>query len=227
MAAVVLAWDFNGNTGSEATVNATTNNLSPTLVAVSRGSGLNGNNYSNSFNSNDFEVGGIILGAATNGDFLQFNFTVPTNTVLSLSGIDVNFRRSGTGPNNFLWQYSVGSGFNDIGSVLSFTNTATNGVAQPTINLSGIGSLQSMVSGTNVTFRLLGAGATGSTGAFSLGRLSGNDLVLNGTVTAVPEPSSLASGLALLTLFAFVKIRRSGLRATRERLIASRSISLA
>ncbi len=116
----------------------------------------------------------------------------------------------------FIWQYNVGSGFNNVGLSFSFATSNSNGVAQPTINLNGIGSLQNMAAGTNVTFRLLGAEANSGSGTFAFGRLAGDDLALSGTVTAVPEPSPLAFGLALLSLFAFVKIRQRGLRAPRE-----------
>jgi hypothetical protein len=190
-AALILGWDFNGGAGTETSVNATTQNLSGAAVAVTRGSGVSGSALANSFNSTSYTVGGTIGNAAANGDFLQFSFVVPTNTTVSLSDLDANFRRSSTGPDAFLWQYDVGGGFVDIGSSFLFTDTNTNGVNQTDVLLSGISALQNIAAGTNVSLRVLGAGATNSGGTFALGRLTGDDLVLNGTVSAIPEPTSL------------------------------------
>ena len=39
-AALILGWEFNGNGGGETSVNATTQNLGGSPVAVTRGSGL-------------------------------------------------------------------------------------------------------------------------------------------------------------------------------------------
>ena len=46
--------------------------------------------------------------------------------------------------------------------------------------------MQDVASGTTVTFRLYGWGATNSLGTFAIGRLAGNDLSLGGTVTLAP-----------------------------------------
>ncbi len=89
-AAVVLGWEFDGTVGALSTADATTNNLSASPVTLSRGSGLVASSYANSFSSSSFTNSGAIADAVTNGDFLQFNFFVPTNTVLSLSAIDAN-----------------------------------------------------------------------------------------------------------------------------------------
>jgi len=190
--AALIAWDFDGLAGNEASVNATTQNISGSSIALTRGSGLSAAALANSFNSSSWVVGGALDDATSAGDYLQFSFTVPTLSTASLTELDANFRRSSTGPSNFLWQYDVGSGFTNIGSSFSFTDTATNGIAQPELDLSGISALQNMAAGTNVSFRLLGAGASNAGGTFALGRLSGDDLALNGSVTAIPEPTSLA-----------------------------------
>lgn len=192
-AGLILGWDFNGNLGNETSVNATTQNLSGAPAAITRGGGLAAATLGNSFSSSNWNNGGTIGTAAANGDYLQFDFVVPTGSLLSLSGIDANFRRSasGTGPNTFLWQYDVGSGFFDIGSSFNYSGTTDSGDAQPAVDLSGVGALQNIAGGTSVAFRLLGAGATNTGATFALGRLSGDDLALNGTVTAIPEPTTL------------------------------------
>jgi len=55
------------------------------------------------------------------------------------------------------------------------------------------------ITGT-VTFRLYGWGATNAGGVFGLGRLSGNDLAIGGSLTAIPEPSTYAAIVGVLAL---------------------------
>lgn len=208
---LILGWEFSGNAGNESSVNATTQNLGGSPVAVTRGGGLTASTLSNGFSSSGWNVGGTLSSAQTDGDYLQLSFVVPTGSLVSLSAIDANFRRSasGTGPNTFLWQYDIGGGFFDIGSSFTYTGTLDSGEAQPTVDLSGIGALQNLASGTNVSLRLLGAGATNTGATFALGRLPGDDLALSGTVVSVPEPASLAlCGIASMTYVAVGWSRR-------------------
>ncbi len=197
---LILGWEFNGNTGSEVSVNATTNLLgSP--VAVTRGSGLTASALANAFSSDSWTNGGTVGNATANGEYFEFGFTVPDNYLLSLSTLDANFRRSGNGPSTFLWQYSLGGSFFDIGTNIIYTSSASTGTNMNDVLLSGITSLQNIAAGTDVTFRLLGASA-GSSGTFAFGRLAGNDLSLDGTFTAVPEPGTMTlCGLGAAGMF--------------------------
>ena len=186
--AQVLAWDFNTNLGNEVTVNATTQNANLSISSVSRGPGLLVSALANSYSSTDFSLNGTFTDATTNGDYLQFAVNAVAGFKVSLSTLDANFRRSGTGPNTFQWQYSL-DGFAtagvNIGAAISYTLNPTNGTAQTPIDLSVIAALQNVLNTTTVTFRLYGYGATATGGTFALGRLAGNDLAIGGTVASV------------------------------------------
>lgn len=193
----LAAWDFNGNTGSEVSVNATTNSANLLTSTITRGAGLVAASKANSFNSNNFTISGIKSDAITNSDYLQITISPQTNYEVSLSTLDANFCRSSTGPNTFQWQYSL-DGFStigiDFGAEISYTGTETNGLAQTQINLSNIPVLQNVNFGHTITLRLYGWGATGSSGSFSLGKLSGDDLSINGADQSLPVELSLWNG---------------------------------
>jgi hypothetical protein len=179
----IAAWDMGGLAGNEVTVNATTNDANLNTSILSRGSGLNPTALGNAFSSNNFTADGTEAGAIANNKFLQFQIAANSGYKVSLTSLDANFRRSGTGPNSFRWRYSLnGVDFFDISGVISYTGTATGGNAQTQINLSSISALQDVESGTSITIRLYGWGASATTGTFAIGRISGNDLAIGGTV---------------------------------------------
>ncbi|WP_370225893.1 T9SS type A sorting domain-containing protein [Mesoflavibacter sp.] len=178
----ITAWDTNGLSGNEVTFNATTQDTNLNVSTLSRGSGISPSNLADAFSSNNFTLSNSQALAIANDDYLQFNISAVSGYKLSLSSLDVNFRRSNTGPDNFLWRYSLdGTNFIDIGSSFVYNLSPTNGTAQTQIDLSVIPELQNVFN-TTITFRLYAWGATGSTGSFSIGRLSGNDLEINGLV---------------------------------------------
>jgi hypothetical protein len=192
----ILAWDFNTLTGSETTVNATTNSSNLATSVISRGTGLTipSSPAANAFNGTSYVLNGTRSDALSNNEFFQFAISANSGYKVSLSTLDANFRRSGTGPNTFQWQYSL-DGFStsgvNISSEISFTSTATAGVAQTQISLSGISALQNVVSGTTITIRIYGWGATNVTGSFALGRPTAplNDLAVGGSVISTSSPA--------------------------------------
>ncbi len=183
----VVAWEMNGNAGSEATVNASTIASNLNTSTLSRGIGLNVSTLGNAFSSTSFTNGGVQANAIANNEYLQFQVSASSGYQVSLSTLDATFRRSSTGPNTFIWRYSNdGVNFNDIGTPFSYTVNAGNGTAQAQIDLSTTPVLQNVVSGTTITFRLYGWGSTNTSGTFAIGRLAGNDLRLSGTITTLP-----------------------------------------
>lgn len=110
----VAAWEFNGNAGNEATVAATTLDANLLSTIISRGAGINATNIGSTFAANDFTLSGTFADAVTNGDYFQFTIQPKPLYQALLSTLDVNFRRSTTGPNNFQWQYSL-DGFTTAG----------------------------------------------------------------------------------------------------------------
>ncbi len=181
------AWDFAGNTGSEATVAATTLNANLNASSITRGAGINASTLGDTYASTNFTVGGTLADAITNADYLQFTLNPKLGYQASLSTLDANFRRSGTGPNNFQWQYSL-DGFATAGvnidAPFTYNLSTINGDAQAQINTSAITALQNVVNASTITFRLYAWGATNTSGTFALGRpgAPANDLALGGSI---------------------------------------------
>ncbi len=184
----VAAFELNGLIGDEATVTATTNDTNVYTAILSRGSGINPSVLNNAFSSTAFVVGGTKTDAISNNEYYQFELETKSKYKLSLNYINLNLRRSPTGPNAYQWQYSL-DGFatagTDVGAEGSYTGTENAGLAMPQVVLSGIPSLQNLESGTRVTFRLYAWGSTNSSGTLGIGRLAGNDLLINGSVDLI------------------------------------------
>lgn len=209
----IIAWNTNGQDGDEASFAAQTLDSNLAATTLTRGAGISASGLSNSFNSNSFDSSNL-SDAITANEYLTFSVTPNSGYQVSLSTLDVSFRRSSTGPNAFQWVYSLDSfateGVN-IGSEISYTSTTTNGTDQTQINLSGISALQS-ITGTAM-FRLYAYGASGTSGSFAIGR-AGSDLAIGGSLTAVPEPSTYAAILGMITLASVMTVRRRQKRTT-------------
>jgi trimeric autotransporter adhesin len=188
----IAAWQLNGKAGNETSIDASTLNSNLNTSTLMRGNGLNVSALANVFGSTNFTVSGTKADAITNNKYITFNINAKSGFQVSLSTLDVRFRRSGTGPNAFQWQYSLdGSTFTDLSSVdISYTSTTTGGDAQTQINLSSITALQNVSSSTSIIFRLYGWGATATTGTFGIGRsltsgATDYSLAIGGSVNAV------------------------------------------
>lgn len=187
----LIGWDFDGNSGDEKTVAATTVDASLYVPVIKRGEGISENSLADSFNSSSYTADGDKSDALTNGEFIEFSIKIGEGGIFSLEEIDTRFRRSGTGPNTFQWQYSL-DGFdvdvNDIGSEIIYEEDGGNGHDQSLIDLTGISQLQNVDDETTVTFRLYGWGASSSAGTFAIGRRTGDDFFINGTIEETGTP---------------------------------------
>ena len=193
----IVAWSMvSPNTlGNEVTLNARTLNPNLNMSTLRRGAGIDPANLARAFSSDDYTVVGTQTDAINNDDYIEFDISAVSTYQVSLSTLDANFRRSGTGPNTFLWRYSTdGVVFTDIGSPISYTSSfdGTHSV-QAQINLSSILALQNVVSGTIITFRLYAWGATNAGGTFAIGRRDGNELSVGGSVTLAPCPGGITT----------------------------------
>jgi hypothetical protein len=167
----IAAWQLFGAAGNEASINASTLDANLNTATLIRNGGVNATALVNTFSSTNYTAAGTRTDAVTNNLGMSFTLSAQSGYQVSLSTLDVRFRRSGTGPNAFVWRYSTdGINFTDIGSDISFTSTITGGVAQTQINLAGISALQNVPSGTTITIRLNGWGASATGGTFAIGR---------------------------------------------------------
>ncbi|WP_407516040.1 hypothetical protein KFZ70_05760 [Tamlana fucoidanivorans] len=189
----IVAWDMDGNNGDEVTFQDTTHDLGLIISTLSRGSGLTPRQLTNAFSSGNFTVNGSQADALSNNDYLEFQISATNGYRVSLYTLDVNLRRTATGPEFFLWQYSLdGITFTNIGNPFNYS-IDSSATSQTQINLSTISELQNVAFGTTISFRLYGWGAKDGNGTFSVGPLPGDDLSLDGIVNLIPTCSGITT----------------------------------
>jgi hypothetical protein len=161
--------------------------------------GSNGWNITDTFNESD--------------DYLTFSFTPNVGYQVSITELSwTRLNGSSTGPGTGRWGYRIGNSG-------SFTLQDTFLISGTTTNAAGAWSSIGIVDATDtVEFRFWAFGATsigGGTSANAGGvtyrstNASNDDLVVNGSVTAVPEPSTVAFlGFSALGLCFYLWRRR-------------------
>lgn len=206
-ATVIAGWDFNGLTnGGPRPFSASVADPAVTVTGLTRAlAGPMQNAGANTWGTNALTAQNQ-AGAITAGSFFSFSITSVTDGV-SLSNIGAynvwlfDYNPTDLIPSNFFgaWQYRTGSNaFANIGSSFQLgTISQGAGNLQSSVDLSGLSGLQSMPAGTQADFRfVLWGGGYGSNYAGFNNFQSGADLIVNGTVAVVPEPSMwvLAAG---------------------------------
>ncbi len=206
-AAILAGWDLDAVTGgtnnfgpSPFAASELSANMSAAALARGPGVGTTGTGAARAFGGNSFDGPSDLAAAVAAGNFFTIALTPGTGFMMSFDSIDAyNIRRSGTGPTTGQWQYQVGAlgVFNDIGTSITWGGATTSaGNSQSLINLSGFAELQNVAD--TVTFRVATWGATGTSGTFYLNNANNttspgvSDFTISGSVSAVPEPSSLA-----------------------------------
>lgn len=129
-------------------------------------------------------------------DYLEWGWS--SSSPLQLTDLDLRYDRSASGPSMLEILLSVNGGaFNSI-----FLDNSVSESGEEALDI----DLSSFSNVTSATFRLLGSGASSSTGTFDIEPLTGispdRGIVVNG-VAAVPEPGAIAlfgvGGLMLLS----------------------------
>ncbi|KAF0200172.1 MAG: hypothetical protein FD170_3725 [Bacteroidetes bacterium] len=193
---VTLAgWDFNGLSAYGPSPMAPANSASNlTIAGLTRGSGITTTpTAAGSAWGGNGMVEATEASAITGNDFIYFSIAANTGYTVSINSINAyNVRRSSTGPTTGQWQYQIGSGsFTDIGSDITWGSTTSSaGNAQAVISLSGISALQNVAAGTTVTFRCILWSGSAAGGTWYLNNFqTGNDFVLDGTVSSATTPT--------------------------------------
>lgn len=203
--AQLLSWEMSGvNTASPLVANLTAADLAAIsgLNQLSR-VGISYTSAANSYNSNTWNITDTFSEA---NNYLTFTLQASVGYEATFTSLSYNINGSNTGPGTGRWGYSIEGGSFVLQD--SFANQfvlANNSWDFPDFTTVG-----------SVEFRFWAYGATSINGAASaaggstrIGNLAGNDLVLNGSVSVVPEPSTVGLlGLAGLGLAAHVLRRR-------------------
>lgn len=142
-----------------------------------------------------------LANAIAEGNYATFSITIPETHVLSLTDFTYDAARGGTGTRTF-YLFSSINGFT-AGNVIESNDVTTQ---RPTLSnyvVELTDPAYQNLTNTTVEFRLY------YTTASSGSSLETDNWVLNGTVSAIPEPSMLgACGLAAAGCFAWIRRQR-------------------
>ncbi|WP_299103665.1 lamin tail domain-containing protein [uncultured Tenacibaculum sp.] len=178
----ILTFDFNSLAGSEATASSNSNDSNIMTSSISRGSGLTASNNGNRFNATSWNTG-TVDDAITGNDYMEFTITPNATFQFTVSSIDVNVQRSGSGPR----AVSLRSSVDGYAANLDAEKTILDNTSTQTFTF----TFAQAASTSAVTYRfyLHSAEGTGGSGGFEG---SGNDITVNGTVTAASSDPAIS-----------------------------------
>lgn len=205
---VILAWDMQGvNTNAPVSASSVGADVSTDsgLNSLSR-NGLTYASAGNSYNSSAWNITSTFNEA---DDYLSFRVQATSGFTLQLETLQYVVNGSNTGPGTGRWGYSIDGGAFTLQDTFSIPFTLPGSLQ--TWDFADINTAE------EVEFRFWAYGATSVNGSASqaggtvrIGNISGNDLVLNGTIAVVPEPASVGlMGLGALGLWAFGRRRKA------------------
>lgn len=192
--AQIVSYQFDTDSLTPSSVDATV-----TAGPLSPGAGLNpltfaeGNPSSGkAVSASSWTVGGF---NPAGNDYVEFTVGPKVGFTLSLTGVELDSRRSSTGPVNWQLRSSLDAFAASLGSAAPGNGTWT---ANQTVALNG--AFAALAS--EVTFRVYGYNASGTSGTLRL-----DNLEVLGIATPVPEPADLGLAAAF-GAFGFGLVRR-------------------
>ncbi len=215
--AQIIAWDVTGTNSSTSLAATTVNSNLQTggsLNALTR-NGVTWNTTANAFASTNWTIAASLDMSTAN----SISFTVAPVAGFTLTLTDLQFAMwgSNTAPKNGVWAYKIDGGSYSTLGTKTLTNSASglttlSFAPNTTVTSDQTVTVSFFAYGTGTTGSVGGSSAAATTGAIRVGNLAtfGNDLVLNGTLTAspVPEPSTYAAIFGALALAGVMIHRR-------------------
>ncbi len=192
--AQIATFSFSGSVGTETTIAPNSQPSNAVVSSMSRGTGLT----ATSTGADTFVgVSWTTSASIDANDYFQFSITPSGGYSMNLTSLSLSERRSGTGIRTWEIRSSVDNYASALGtfSVPDDTNTRTG---QSVTLSSGFSSLT-----TATTFRIYGYSAEAAGGTWRI-----DDVVLNGSISAIPEPSTYAAIFGALALVGTVWHRR-------------------
>lgn len=201
LSTILAAWEVNGvhliQGFGPSLFNTTTSHSGVTVGGLTRSSGLTdtGTAANNAWGASGWYFAALTqnqTAAIVNNKFITFSITPNFGVKLSITAIEsYNIRRTSTGPQTGIWQYSINGGaFIDIGGPIIWGGIIGNpGNPQAAIDLSAIVDLQNLTSSTTVTFRIVNWDADidpsihNNNKTWYINNIAGNDLVIRGNLT--------------------------------------------
>jgi len=170
----ILTFEFSALAGNETTATSNSNNANLTSSTISRGAGLTASANAQRFNATNWALTSID-NAVSGNNYMEFTITPNSGFQFTVSSIVIQLQRSSTGPSAIALRNSLDSYTSNLNQIYSITdNTSTQ-----TITF----TFTQAESTSAVTYRMyMFAEAVGGSGGPGDG--TGNDIVVNGTVTS-------------------------------------------
>lgn len=196
--AQLVTYNFTGATGDQTSQAPSSVALNMTASDITRGTGITASAASNSISASNWSTGALDL-----NDYYSLTLTADSGFFLNLNTISFAERRSGTGIRDFSIRTSLDGFASDVFTASVPDDTFTRDQSFT------FGPAFDSVS--SITIRIYGYNAEGSTGTWRLNNHSvDGGLVVTGTVSAIPEPSTYALlGLGLAGLIALRRLQRA------------------
>jgi len=169
----ILTFEFSALLGNEVSAASSSNNAGLNVSSLSRGAGLTASANGSRFNATNWAVTSIAT-AVSGNNYMEFSITPNSGNQFLVSSIVINFQRSGTGNTAIALRSSVDNYATDLDAVKMVTDNTSTQIFTFTFTQAN--------SSSAVTYRFYSY-AEGITGSGGIGDGSGDDLVVNGTVT--------------------------------------------
>jgi hypothetical protein len=171
----ILTFEFSALAGNEVSATSNSNDANLTSSTITRGAGLTASANGGRFNATNWALTSI-ANAVSGNNYMEFTITPNSGYQFSVSSIDVQWQRSGTGNTAISLRSSLDSYATDLDAVKDVVDNTTTQTFTWTFTQEN--------STTPVTYRLYSyAEATGGSGGPGDG--AGNDIIVNGAVSAV------------------------------------------
>jgi hypothetical protein len=203
---IILGYDADGLSGTTASLAASTENSNLSSTAIIR-TDVNGTSRTDAFSSSGWNTSDTF---ASSTDYISFTFQANSGYELSFDSIEYKMQSSSTAPNTGRWGYKIGTGSLTLQPTFTITDSTGGGDGSWTgLNVSGVTDVVEFRYWQFGSLQVDGDGAASSAGTSYIRNLSGDDVEITGTVTLIPEPSTLALfGLAALAAFGILRQRK-------------------
>ncbi|OFY24273.1 MAG: hypothetical protein A2W98_15430 [Bacteroidetes bacterium GWF2_33_38] len=170
----ILTFEFSALGGSEATAASNSNDANLSSSTISRGAGLTAAANGGRYNATSWALTSIANSVSGN-DYMQFTITPNSGYQFSVSSITISLQRSATGPRGIALRNSLDSYASNLDAEKSITDNTTTQSFTFTFSQSN--------STSAVTYRIY-MWAEDVAGSGGPGDFTGNDIIVNGSVTS-------------------------------------------
>lgn len=171
----ILTFEFAGLAGSEPTANSNFNNAGLNTSTISRGTGLTASANADRFNATNWALTSI-ANAVSGNNYMEFTISPLAGYEFTVSSITISLQRSGTGPSAIALRSSADGYTSNLDAVKTIVDNTSTQTFTFTFTQSSTSS--------PISYRMyMYAEAIGGSGG--PGDFTGNDIIVNGTVSAI------------------------------------------